>query len=273
MLLQKKVITRFATYAFLLLGLLSSYSCQESAWAEEIEISNQPDEKPGDETFLKSQAPPETPSEVLERRMQWASYITAKVLCRDAEARTEVMELLMIQESEYLDLDQLLLTNEYTPTFRTLFIDEATYHLNNIDGEEQFFPEPSHNQAVPPSSRQVELSNIHQFIDFLTVDNCLELFFINAFIDDRGNHYFSTAHPLTTEEDNYGYEVLYSDGGFGQGNNSGTFRVEETVVTPIMAASDDKIIVCRPRRHTLENPACEYSEIGRGVDFTLFLSE
>ena len=273
MLLQKKVITRFAIYAFLFIGLLSSYACQESSWTEDIEISTQTDEKPGDQTVLKRPTPPENPSEVLERRMQWASYIAAKVLCQDAEARTEVMELLMVQESEYLDLNQLLLTSEYTPTFRTLFINQATYHLNNIDGEEQFFPEPSHNQAVPPSSRQVELSNVHQFIDFLTVDNCLELFFINAFIDDRGNHYFSTAHPLTTDEDNYGYEVLYSDGGFGQGNNSGSFRVEETVVTPIMATSDDKIIVCRPRRNTLENPACEYSEIGRGIDFTLFLTE
>ena len=129
MLLQKKVITRFAIYAFLFIGLFSSYACQESSWTEDIEISTQTDEKPGDQTVLKRPTPPENPSEVLERRMQWASYIAAKVLCQDAEARTEVMELLMIQESEYLDLDQLLLQGPQALAGHLVAVDAAALEV------------------------------------------------------------------------------------------------------------------------------------------------
>ncbi|MEL7425080.1 MAG: hypothetical protein AAFN81_18990, partial [Bacteroidota bacterium] len=172
-----------------------------------------------------------------------------------------------------IGLDQLLIDGAYTPRFRELFLQYATYQLSNIDGDEQFFPEPSHNQVIPPTSRQNNLTSIRAFLDFLTVDNCLELFFVNAFVEGRNNDYYSTAHPLTIGNDNYGYKISYTISGLifpGQDVNV-DIDTQEAVANPNLANSRNKIIVCRPHR-IVENPSCGYAELER-IDFRLFLNE
>ena len=152
----------------------------------------------------------------------------------------------------------------------------ATFQIVNIDGLEQIFPEPSHNQPIPPSSRQNNIRSIHDFIEFLTVDHCLELFFVNAFPDDGGSQYYSTAHPLTIADHNYGYAIFNLDNGsmgpgiVGSLSGSG-LHVEEATVDPSLAISGSKIIVCRPQRE-LGSSECDYADLER-IDFTVFLDE
>ena len=272
--LQLKPFSRFLVYSFFFFGLIINYSCQEKALLEELELATNTDKTPGSST-LKRSSQFENRFDVLESRMQWVSYLSAQILCQHEDAQTEIVELLQLQGSNAIGLDQLLVDGDDTPRFRELFLSRASYHLGNIDGSEQFFPEPSHNQPIPPSSRQNNLTYLQSYIEFLTVDNCLELVFINALAVDRESHYYSTAHPLTLADHNYGYAVAYIDNGLigvGQDANFGErLEVEETTVNPDVAFSGNKIILCRPSR-TQESPECDYSEWER-IDFTLFLNQ
>ncbi|MEL7250428.1 MAG: hypothetical protein AAFZ63_01345 [Bacteroidota bacterium] len=270
--LQLKVFPRFFIYTLFFAGLLSQYSCQEQALVEELQIATNTDNDSGKTTFSKRSGQLDQ-HDVLERRMQWASYIAARIIYMDEDARSEVMELLSLRSTPAIGLDQLLVDGAYTPRFRELFLQYATYQLSNIDGDEQFFPEPDHNQAIPPTSRQNNLTSLHAYLDFLTVDNCLELFFVNAFVEGRNNSYYSTAHPLTIGDDNYGYKISYTIRGLilpGQNVNVG-IDIQEAIADPDLADSGNKIIVCRPQR-IVENPICGYAELER-IDFRLFLNE
>jgi len=73
-------------YVFLLLGLLANSSCEESPWIEDVEIASEENTKPTPSAHQKTL----DDGVVLEGRMQWASYASARIFCQDREAREEV---------------------------------------------------------------------------------------------------------------------------------------------------------------------------------------
>ena len=234
------------------------YACQEKVLTEDVEIAIETNTD--ESTLLKSL----TPQDILEHRMQWASFLTARILCSDVEARIEVKELMKTRGSYTIGLDQLLLNGVEAPTFHERFVEDANAFLVQIDGN----PKPTHNQLVPPSSRQQDLLTAYDFIDYLTVDNCTELFFSNGLEVSGAEIYYTTAHPLTFEDSNYGFEITCADlGGFGS-SHTGSMEV---TVSPSLVAAGHEIIVCRPYR-IAEDPNCDYSRLD-AIDFTLFLND
>ena len=255
---QLKSLPRFLAYLICCFGLLSMYACQEKVLTEDIEIATETNTD--ESTLLKSLMP----RDILEHRMQWASFLTARILCSNVEARIEVKELMKTRGSYTIGLDQLLLNGVEAPTFYELFVEDANAFLVQIDGN----PKPTHNQLVPPSSRQQDLLTAYDFIDYLTIDNCTELFFPNGLDETAANIYYTTAHPLTLEDSNYGFEITCAElGGFGSSHTGS----REVTVSPSLVVAGHEIIVCRPYRIT-EDPNCNYSKM-ESIDFTLFLND
>lgn len=227
---------------------------------EDIEIVSDENTKSNSLTYLKSFGH----EEILERRMQWASFITARILCQNVEAREEVAMLLNLQNTNAVSIEQLIVRSEHTPRFNALFIEEASSLVRNyIDGT----AEPSHNQLIPPSSRQANLVRFDDYINFLTVDNCIELFFPNGISGSETESYYSTAHPLTLAGSNYGYKHSCADIGFGTTNWGST----EVVNDRSFVKRGQEVIVARPYR--AESPfRCLYNEYEH-INFTRFLNE
>ena len=240
-------------YLLLVVGLLSNYSCDKPPLEEDFEAKV---------AFRGPTTSSSNQTEMLEERMQWASFISAKIFCESEEARNEVITQLDGGNVEHID--HLIGENSYTPTFRQLFIYWADYYQGtNNQGEYPVF-----NQAVPPGP---DFTSSDDYIDYLTVENCIELFFPNGLTeDDNPDHYSSTAHPLVyNKNENYGFKYFCGE----EGDPSVINAIPSIEIDPINQSYVDAgytVIVARPYR--IEgNPICEYAEYST-IDFTLFLN-
>lgn len=259
MLTRLNNVPRFYIYVFLFLGLLGNFSCKEPALIEDIEIASDENTKPDSSTHLKNFDCGVT----LERRMQWASYISARIFCQDHEAREEVATFLDLQNTNVVSIDQLIVSTEHTPRFREAFIGQVRSLLHHVEGS----AEPTHNQPIPPSSRQGNLLDVSVYIEAITVKSCIQLFFPNGLSSSGAEFYYSTAHPMTLAQYNYGYELSCADIGFGQDNWGST----EIINDRSFVKEGHEVIVTRPYRMA-GPPECLYSEYDH-IDFAQFLNQ
>jgi len=251
--------SRLYVHVLLFLSLLGNFSCQKSTLIQDVEVVPTENTEPGSSAHLKSLGQEEN----LGRWMQWASFISATVLCQDDEAREEVAAFLDLQNTNAVSIDQLIVSTEHTPRFREVFIDQ----FSSLPPHARFTPKPSHHQPWPPSPLDGRQLNASDLIYALTVENCIQLFFPNGLSSSKADFYYSTAHPLTLADRNYGYKLSCGDIGLGPDD----WRSNRVIIHAPLVQRGYQVIITRPYRTTRPSK-CTYDEY-EDIDFTQFLNQ
>ena len=202
---------------------------------------------------------------LLERRMQWASFITAKVLKNSEEGRAYLLNVLNHESA--LDIDILLDTpNAFYNTFYSYLLDylEEEHVSSGVIGD----PRPDLEKDKPRrpimNSRSPE-QDAADYIEYLVNLNCVQLYFPNDLqFPEDGFIMTSVAHPLVESDSNKGF-IRY----FTEVTPDGSIT-EAVIVDPTYVVVNDNIIVARPKR-IFADIECSYLEFP-GLDFTEFLN-
>lgn len=219
---------------------------------------------------------------LFERRMQWFGWLLAESLTFEPSIRTQINNHLTRDNT--LNVGELFTDpdfDDFEDGFRaelaTIIRNNGAHNDPDHDPDDPtlpFVPSPNGINSAPllaamsedPITAQVN-QQVQAYINFMTQDNCIELFFPNGSLVSRANEgkYTSTAHPLTNNTYNYGFQRFYQDG-FGCG-----FPIPCTVeitVDPRYVQDNHNIIVVRPVRSVIAS--CSYTEYD-DIDFTDFL--
>lgn len=222
-----------------------------------------------------------------ENDLQWISYIAAKAIMTNPEARLEVYNKL--NGRKRISLTELISfnTSNLSP-FKTTFISILTQEINidlfqpgrdPVHGS-QTPPRPittkSEKQESPTSKTKVRVNtsaNIlaNTFLIDVVFSRCIELYFPKnlkptiAFDDQK--IIVSTAHPLNSDQFNNGYLQSSID----------QFNINNISTSPIQVAPGflssptfNDLIVARPYKSINSLPSnCLYNEYP--IDFSLFL--
>ncbi len=254
---------------FPFLGLLVATlitSCEaeqinEAESSENLEISTKA-------TSLGGDSSGDTAAELFERRMEWLSFLTVKVMDEQTSTKAYINGLMTANNT--VQASALFGHSPYTSfeaEFRDLLYDELSGTI----------PDPDHDRDKPgvpiipipdPLTGDVYEIAVQDFIDYIVTDNCVELYFPNgAIVGNSGGIGFSftsftsTAHPLNSDA-----------------SNAGIKRLERIAPAPLRGYTtdvtvndgyvniNDNVVVARPKTTI----ACPYTEYGT-LDFTLFL--
>jgi len=143
-----------------------------------------------------------------------------------------------------------------------LFIDQISALLFDL----RQVPKPSHNShsAPPHPASERTLTDVPGYITALTTKNCIELFFPNGLSLSGADFYYSTAHPMTLAQSNYGYELscIHMNDDINHRGSNGII-IDESLVQ-----EGSEVIVTRPYRTS----DCSYDKYD-DIDFTQFLSQ
>lgn len=233
-----------------------TFSCQEESLVLE---ENLPVTIYGIEKSDTSQVV--TKAEILENNMQWASFIVSEILFSDSDKEYRNDFALILRNENTISLNDLIGDNEIIPgfreKFRTLFIsyfyDTYPYSLC-----ENGRPNASEDRPFTLNSIGGPFENYRQYI---LNDNCVELYFPNPlpFELEFGQDLIitSTAHPLTNDSSNKGYE---------RNACVDVNSVNLVDVDNLYISTNINIIVARP----FISPACSYLEYDN--NFTNFLA-
>lgn len=257
---------------YLLLLLLFTTACQNKN--ERIDLEPDPEiiiaetSNVEDETNTTVQrSKDEKPVNILELRMQWVSYITGRVLRYNNTARLEVLQLLP-EGTEVIALEDLL-ENRNPTEFSSSFIDMLELFITIIDENGK----PGLAEDSPPgggggSSSNPTLELVQLFLNYVLNENCIELYFPKGLSFTPEFEITSTAHPLTLENENYGYLRYYEPILIGEEE----ILVEEITFNPTYLNQADNIIIARPVRPDFipdSQAVCNYEQY-QEIDFTLF---
>lgn len=218
-------------------------------------------------------------TETFERRMQWLSFITAKALANDVS---------------HLSTFNNAMTLNNTISANTLF------GGGSFSGFEDDFrelvlatlcscgPDPDHDPIKPDppiigngfagfgekfasetdedpwgDATPADYQAVDDFINYIIVDNCVELYFPNGSLNLVADYKFtSTAHPLTSATSNDGIKRFIAP--FGGGCVGGC--TDDTTVNDGYVFRNNNVIVARPK----VTYTCGYGEYSE-IDFTDFL--
>jgi len=210
----------------------------------------------------------------LEEKLQWASYIAAKVYIENRAARNEFHAA---KKGNTVSLQELLGPSNSDSAFYKVFknelidlfrIQERNDDDEDDDGEED---EPLGDILIcctlpPPPPGDAA----GRFIDYIVSENCIEFFLPNLHLirnPSKVGSVTSTAHPLTNADSNDGYwryatPTIYPDGFYGTARK---IKVDKKFV----AEEQTLVIAARPVRNP-RDPNCNY-DIYDVIDFTKFL--
>ncbi len=220
--------------------------------------------------------------EKLQIRMQWASFITAKMLVYKP-FRSILKTHLNLNQTDRISLNDLIGSNPINSNIKTSFLNQLSYYFEELVTE----PDPEKDKPatifiggvvgdggiiIGTTNKFTETTPDGEWLSYWLKSNCIELYFPNLIIEPTANDFIieSTAHPLNKDTGNFGF-TRYSNG-----INLEDGWYTETLVTDIDAQdllTDNIVIVARPVKSlfgTLSGPDCSYSEYN-GIEFTDFL--
>lgn len=203
-----------------------------------------------------------------EIQMQWVSFLIAKAIHDDSDARqvfinsyntigtgsTDVVSLNKLLNAPYFD-------NRLEQAFETAFY--YYFFPNSSCPDEGRNPRggpkpPGTIGGCPgpiPRNRCLEGAYL-QYLHYLTQENCLEVYLPNGY-DSSHTQIHTTAHPLTNFGANEGY-VMPED------------CRNDLTISPFNLHFLNNVIVTRPYRDTITR--CDYDEYYFVEDFTVFLN-
>ncbi len=147
-------------------------------------------------------------TQFFERRLQWVAYLSAKVILHNKNARAEVLSL---SSDNKIDINALILPESQAVHFKSAFMEELNHYFWS-NGEVSRGPD----EDTPPSGispccvgpNGYPTLSAAQFMDFMTIDNCIELYFPIPLTEENTSDpelIASTGHPLSVLNKNYGY--------------------------------------------------------------------
>lgn len=201
--------------------------------------------------------------EFFKKRLQWASYITAKVLRNTTPAVRSAIQNMAATNNNVIALEDLLGNNIFNPNINS-FKNDFIIHLDDfLSYTNQILPE--HDKPTPPkpithSNEENDIVNSRQiFIDFFVEEVCAELYFPNGLTFIPNFSLKSTAHPL--------YENINSNDGFKRNFNDQK-SLNGVTIDLEYVNQNNNIIIARPVRDMNSN-ICDYDEFSI-EDFTVF---
>jgi len=212
--------------------------------------------------------------QVLENRLHWFSFITAKLLRHDAKYQAQFVTLLGAGST--IPASDIIGDGPFTSNFYNDFRVELINYINGV------VPDPDDEPAKPPKP-PLDLPGgfgptpemiADEIIDYLTNIHCVELYFPKGLdlVSTEPESITSTAHPLTGSMENEGYKRLY----VGILDPDTSLVVVTFDATVNAAYLNDPlhtvVIVARPNRTavTPEGPDCSYAQYSE-IDFEDFL--
>ena len=266
----KKNIMKNLFYYFLLAAMFSSCQSEdtlqtidETATAAHLENDNTPIGTTNSKGGLIDSA-------ILENRLHWFSYISAKLLRSNSNYQTLFINKL--GSGNTIDATELIGDGPFFSDFNIAFRATLSHAIQFYD------PEPDHEPAKPPpppiddpNGGESPLEIADEIIDYLVNEHCVELYFPKG-LDFTNEPYTitSTAHPLTIDDENEGYRRLFN----------GIYIKDLLIYTQdvtvensyLLNESNTMVIVARPEVVItgVGGPDCTYTQYS-DIDFEDFL--
>lgn len=234
----------------LLCLLFFCLSCQKEDNPQAPTLNNKSIELQG-----KNRHAEPTAAEILENKMEWASYLIAHTLINDANAEAQFISLInaSINSTSTISLESLLGSHVSNTSFLDAF--ENSF-LEFLSGENCLkCPKGDLQPDCQGGDCAFPCSSFCMFLTYLLEENCFEIYLPNGY-DGTVDIVSSTAHPVNTDNENDCYIRDADDVLFDSINvlNMSTF---------------ENPIVVRPYDNLYMVDECDYSEFS--LDFTLFL--
>lgn len=235
---------------------------------KEINLDYKVDTKTSKSNLIESQTRGSAIELILfEKRMQWASFITAKVLINNPNIQTKFTAMLS-NNVDTIPFEELIgnyITDPDLVQFKENFILYTEDFMDYINRSSKQLPTKDDPTPVFPVSHPMEENDIslsaQQFLTFFTDHSCVELYFPNGVIFNDSFSISSTSHPLIGGiEDNYGFKR----------NQTDQHNLIASTIDDYYVNQNSNIIVARPVRDL--SPICDYDEFSSVEDFTDFLS-
>ncbi|MDC8006043.1 hypothetical protein POV27_18470 [Aureisphaera galaxeae] len=214
---------------------------------------------------LSSDSQNRTASDLLQHRLQWTSFLCARVLLDHPELRGDLET--HIDANGNVVLEELLEEGiGWTNPFRDKFIYYLSLYINIGDGHPDTQEDSPGFPVIPTGGNQfVSLTleeKIDIFMDYVLNENCVEIYVPNAlFSAGDTDKIISTAHPLTTSQFSVGLMRITCIGTEFCATRISFPRNLET----------DNILIARPVRD-LSDSNCDYSEYSR-INFRNFYNQ
>ena len=253
---------KFFKYVCTVLILAICFSCQQE---NELELEN--DLINHTSTSKAPQIASGSIDDPFEAQLQWVSFLTAKVIQQNPAARTQFINLIGGPDSDIVKLNDLLVDGSaFEIAFKHQFI---LHHGGSTDekcsgGSKDPKGKPKPPGAIGGCQEGYCLDTLYQqYIDYLTLENCLEIYIPNGYTPTTILIY-STAHPLTNSNHNEGYIVPEQCDG-------------EVTISPFNVAALNNVLITRPYREVTitefgnTTTTCSYDEYSSIIDFTYFL--
>ncbi len=201
----------------------------------------------------------------LENYSQITSFVVAKVIFNHSGAERQQF-LNELGSGDTVLVSDLLGSQANGTAFKNRFIDyleilidPGLCHSLCCPGGED---DPPFGEDGDHSGGDINVL-VSEFIDYVTVDNCIEIFVPNT-LNFQGQNVkiASTAHPLTSLPYHTGYERGYD---IAPCKVTRAFQINQNYVN-----NNSNVLVARPYRTPL-NMNCAYTEYA-GINFNLFLN-
>jgi hypothetical protein len=207
-----------------------------------------------DESFKGDITKGTTPneSEIFMNKMQWASYLSAKVIHNLNNTERSAVRTLI--SNEKIALEDLIGPNTQLPSFHNSFFGylRLIFSEGNPGGDPNT---PNKTEGVDP------IQAAYDYLDYVLNQNCVELYFPVSILDGPKD-FISLSHPLTISTVNYGYKR--------KANNQTLFIPRITSDEISSNQLNTTYIIARPARDMTEGSGCNYSQY-TGINFTQFL--
>ena len=255
------------------------FSCEK----ENLEIPQENGSPNGSALLLKGGDDPSA-EDPLETMLQWTSFAAMEALFDNPETRLEFKAAL--DANNRVDVSDLLGSSSTTLNFKERWMEVMYTHIwwelnpGHPNGAKPKIPvvqnPPPPIGCFPEPCDEVQLY-LDFFVSEITINNCIELY-MPSDLDYSGNlKLTSTAHPLTTDLANEGFDIkMVLIGGDDSGGGT-PYRVINNVerINDVYVIAHGNVIVARPFRPDVTvigvpiGP-CAYPSYP--ADFTLFLN-
>jgi hypothetical protein len=201
-----------------------------------------------------------------EHGLAWAAFISAKILYNTNNTSERSFFNSNYGSQSYVSYDDLVGSSAQHLGFKNKFINMLTGYIGGTEssgkfgcpGDEDDTPE----EPVVDGGNMSVQAKVQLFLDFLTDDNCTELYFPVGMSLTGNVEVTAVAHPFGDD--------LTSNIGYRRINDLGCENTEAVVVNDqYITANNENIIVARLRK-TTGVIQCTYPEYSN-IDFTLFL--
>jgi len=210
---------------------------------------------------------------LLESRMHWFSFITAKMLRESPTYQSEFITHLGTGNT--IPAGDLIGDSPFVDGFNIDFRDHLIYYID------ESAPDPDDEPAKPnpPGGglfMEIDPRDLaNEIIDYLVNIHCVELYFpVGLDFSITPYTMTSTAHSLTSIEENEGYVRLYTPVTLTDprtGESYSYVTVDVTVNAAYLnSTSNDMVVLARPVKFPLSSGICEYNDFS-DIDFTDFL--